>query len=611
MRHRHSLARRWALAALLVGSTFAVPLAPLFAAQASPAPARKAEVPVESFTLENGMRFLLVRRPEMATVHSGWVAKVGSANERPGITGLSHFFEHMMFKGSKAIGTTDIARDLAIQAEQEALQEKMRAIYRAQRERYRRGEIPDPFDPAYRTPELKELEERFAKLVEEQRALMVKEEFSKLYTEAGATGLNAGTDYDLTFYFVTVPANKLELWFWLESDRLGEPVFRDFYAERDVVHEERRLRTESTPTGKFEEEFDSLFWQSHPYHWPVVGWPSDLKVISKADADAYFSTYYAPNNLVVALVGNFEPSEVRRLAERYFGRLRRGAVEPPDVATLEMPQLAEKRMVAECDCQPQVEVRYHTVPFGHADSYALDVLAGLLNGRTGRLMKAMVLAKPLAVSAQAGQDSRKWAGAFSFSAEAKGETTPEQLEQAWYEELRRVRDEPIPEAELQKVKNQIAASAFRRLDSSFYLMLQLLIYEGQGDWSYLNTWADRTLAVTAEEVQRVARTYFSPELRAVALYRRKPGEAARPLPAKIAVVPAAMRQQVEAKVRQLQAVTDPAVLRQTLEAIAGQVSGAPPEVRPALEVLIEAIQARLAELEKPAATPVPPAGGPR
>lgn len=618
MRQRFPLAGRRALAALAVAPLLAGPLAPRLAAAAPPVPpaasaatateARRAEVPVESFVLDNGLRFLLVRRPEMATVHSGWVAKVGSANERPGITGLSHFFEHMMFKGSKAIGTTDIARDLAIQAEQEALQEQMRTIYRAQRERWRRGEIPDPFDPAHRTAELKALEERFAALVEEQRALMVKEEFSKLYTEAGATGLNAGTDYDLTFYFVTVPANKLELWFWLESDRLAEPVFRDFYAERDVVHEERRLRTESTPTGKFEEQFDALFWQSHPYHWPVVGWPSDLKVISKADADAYFSTYYAPNNLVVALVGNFDPAEVRRLAERYFGRLRRGAVEPPDVVTLEMPQLAEKRMLAECDCQPQVEVRYHTVPFRHADSYALDVLAGLLTGRTGRLYKAMVLGPQLAVAADAGQDSRKWAGTFSFRAEAKGETTPEQLEQAWYAELARLRDEPIPAAELEKVKNQIAASAFRRLDSSFYLMLQLLIYEGLGDWSYLNTWAERTLAVTAEDVQRVARTYFAPEARAVALYRRKPGAPAAPDPPGLDAVPADMRSQVAARVRQLQAVTDPDMLRQAREALAAQVASAPLEVRPALQVMIDAIETRLAELAGP---PAAPAGGPQ
>ncbi|MCZ7649693.1 MAG: insulinase family protein [Thermoanaerobaculia bacterium] len=557
----------------------------------------RAEVPVEQFTLDNGMTFLLARRPQMTTVSAGWVAKVGSANERPGITGLSHFFEHMMFKGSKAIGTTDIARDLAVQAEQEALQEQMRAIYAQQRERWRRGEISDPYAPEHRTEELKELEQRFAALVDEQRRLMVKEEFSKLYTEAGATGLNAGTDYDMTFYFVTVPANKLELWFWLEADRLESPVFRDFYAERDVVHEERRLRTESTPTGKFEEQFDALFWQSHPYSWPVVGWPSDLKVISQADADAYFATYYAPNNLTVALVGNFDPAEVRRLAERYFGRLARGAVAPPEVVTLEMPQLAEKRMLAECDCQAQVEVRYHTVPFQHADGYALDVFSALLNGRTGRLYKSLVLGDQIAVSAAAWQESRKWAGSFSFRAEAKGEATPERLEEAWYAELAKLQNEPVPALELEKVKNQIAASAFRRLDSSFFLMLQMLLYEGYGDWTYLNTWADATLAVTAEDVQRVAKQYFAPENRSVALYRRKAGAPpAAPMPPGFDALEPGLQQMVRAQVRQLAAVSDPEELRAAATAISGQMASAPPELRPAIQVVLAAIELRLAEL---------------
>ena len=226
---------------------------------------------------------------------------------------------------------------------------------------------------------------------------MVKDEFDKIYTEAGASGMNAFTSNDITVYFITVPANKLELWFWMESERLLRPVFREFYSERDVVHEERRLRTESTPTGEFDELFEAMFWESHPYSWPVVGWPSDLEVYTLAQAKDYFATYYAPGNLTAALVGNFELDEVKDLAERYFGRLpSSGRSVPPDVVTLEMPQLAEKRMDASCDCQPQIEIRYHTVPFRHHDSYALDVLSGLLNGRSGRLYKSLVLDREIA-----------------------------------------------------------------------------------------------------------------------------------------------------------------------------------------------------------------------
>ena len=557
----------------------------------------EAKVPVETLTLDNGMEFLLVRRPEMTTVRAGWVAHVGSANERPGITGLSHLFEHMLFKGTHVIGTTNIERDLEIIEEQERIQERIREIYRDQRLRWRRGEIDDPFDADNRTEEQIELENRFQELTEEQRQIMVKDEYDKIYTGEGGSSMNAGTSEDWTIYFVTVPANKLELWFWMESDRLLNPVFREFYAERDVVYEERRLRTESTPTGKFDEQFDAMFWESHPYSWPVVGWPSDLRVISKQQADEYYATYYAPNNLTVALVGSFDPAEVRALAERYFGRLERGP-EAPDVVTLEMEQLAEKRIAAECDCQPQAEVRYHSVPFAHADSYALDVLAGLMNGRTGRLYKSLVLDKEIASTASTGQDSRKYAGAFSFFAETKGDARPEDLQAAWYEELERIEREPIPAEEMQKVKNRIAANAFRRLESPFFLMLQLLFYEGLGDWGYVNYWADKTLAVSDEDVKRVVKKYFAPANRAVALYRRKAGSQAEEWPPGMADLPPQAQEMIKSRIRQMKEIEDPAELEQALGRLEEGKASAPPQFQKAMEMMEQWIKSRIEELSK-------------
>ena len=161
------------------------------------------------------------------------------------------------------------------------------------------GRIEDPFDPVSPDAGAPSSLDRSGsmKLFEEQSELIIKEDFSRLYSGQGASGMNAGTSYDYTIYFVNVPANKLELWFWMESDRLLNPVFREFYSEREVVHEERRLRTDSTPTGKFQEQFDSLFWQSSPYGWPVVGWPSDLEGITREEALSFFGLYYAPNNL--------------------------------------------------------------------------------------------------------------------------------------------------------------------------------------------------------------------------------------------------------------------------------------------------------------------------
>lgn len=572
----------------------------LFAIPLVAAEATNAAVPVKSFTLENGMTFLLVDKPELTTVNAGWTAHVGSANERPGMTGISHLFEHMMFKGTRSIGSKDIERDLQILAEQEKIQQRIRELTEIQKQRWRKGEIEDPYDPKLRTPELEQLQEKFDKLAAEQSELMVKNEFDKIYTGEGGSRMNAFTNQDMTVYFITVPANKLELWFWMESDRLAHPVFREFYTERDVVHEERRLRTESTPTGKFQEEFNAMFWESHPYSWPVVGWPSDLRAISKAQADDYFSTYYAPNNVTAVLVGHFDEARVRKLAERYFGRIPRGKVDPAPVVTLEMEQLAEKRMDAECDCQPQIDIEYHTVPFEHKDSYALDVLAGLLNGRTGRLYKSLILDKQIASSARASQNSQKWAGSFSFSAETKGDATPEQLEQAWYAELKRLQVEPVPVEELQKVKNQITASSFRRLESPFFLMIQMLYFDALGDWQYINNWTQKTLAVTAEDVQRVAKKYFTKENRAVGLYYRKAGTQAEEIPPELADLPAPARKGIMAQIKQIKASTDIGQLEQGLSAVGQQKEQVPPQFKKAIELIEKTISERIDQLKNSA-----------
>ena len=588
-----------------IAAPFAAVLAVcLFTGLAAPASAAvadepaKAEVPVQTFELQNGMRFLLVPRPEMSTVAAGWVAHVGSANERPGITGMAHLFEHMMFKGTRTIGTTDIAGDLAVIEEQEALQEKIRQIYREQRERWRTGEISDPYDPAGRPAELAELQLRFDDLVERQRGLMKKDEFDQIYTQNGASFLNAFTNSDMTVYLITVPANKVELWFWMESDRLLEPVFREFYAERDVVYEERRLRTESTPTGKFDELFNAMFWQAHPYSWPTVGWPSDLRVISKAQADEFFDTYYAPNNITAVLVGNFDVDQVKENAERYFGRLPRGERELPDVVTLELEQIAEKRMRAECDCQPQIQIRYHTVPFDHADSYPLDVLAGILNGRTGRLYKAMIEGEEIASSASAFQQADKYAGSFTFSAETKGDATPAPLEAAWDGIIAELREETVGADELTKVKNVIAADSYRRLQNPFFLMIQLAVYDGLGDWRVLNQEGDKLAAVTAEDVKRVAESYFAPENRLVGHYLRKEGTVVEEVPPELAELPAEMRQGVMAQIRQIRQVEDADQLRQILGQAEAQAAQAPPEMKKVVDLMLRVLRERIEELSE-------------
>ncbi|MFO1487080.1 MAG: pitrilysin family protein [Verrucomicrobiota bacterium] len=361
--------------------------------------------------------------------------------------------------------------------------------------------------------------------MERQRKIQVKNEFDKIYSANGASGMNAFTSEDMTVYFCNVPANKVELWMWMESDRLLNPVRREFYSERDVVFEERRMRTDSPPLGLLNEQFNSMFWQSHPYHWPTVGWPSDIPAISKLQADEFYATYYSPQNLTVCLVGDFKTDEVVALAEKYLGRIPRGTNPIPDVVTLEMKQVGEKRLNGEADANPQVDIVWHTVPFQHKDSYALKILGELLANTTGRLYKGLVLGSGVATEANAMQVSQKWAGFFDITAEAKDGHTPAEVEQAVYAELDKLKEAEVPAEELQKVKNNFAAGEYRKLQSNMGIMMGLVQYDGNGDWREFDSFAGKIQAVTAADVKRVANQYFTKENRAVATYTRKPGTA--------------------------------------------------------------------------------------
>jgi predicted Zn-dependent peptidase len=403
----------------------------------------------------------------------------------------------------------------------DAVRAEVRQEEEALIEKSRRGLIDDPKDSKNRTPRHRELLAKYEALSKRADQFMVKNEFDRIYTSAGASSMNAGTSQDYTIYFINTPANKLELWFWLESDRLANPVFREFYSERDVVYEERRMRTDSTPTGRFREMFESMFWQASPYSWPVVGWPSDLDGITRAEAEAYYAVNYAPNNLTACLIGDFDPAQAKELAKKYFGRLKRGPRPPEPVRTREVPQMAEKRMIAYAETNPQVSVRYHTVADNHTDEPPLMMMANLLNGRTGRLYKSLVLEQQLATNARAASDGLKYEGYFELTGVARPGKDPLDVEKALYKEIESLQNGLVGERELQKVKNQEQASDFRRLQSNFGLMIQLLSSEALGSWRTINNYVERFQTVTPEDIQRVAKKYFTPENRTVGVYYTK------------------------------------------------------------------------------------------
>jgi predicted Zn-dependent peptidase len=575
-----------------------LPLVVLVLTVSLPALAREAAVPVEEFTLDNGMRLLLVERHASPTVAAGWVAHVGSVNETTGITGIAHLFEHMMFKGTTTIGTRDPAREAEIMARLDAIRGEMEVEYEKLRLAKLHGDIAGSiYDPENRTDRLTELVDEMRQLQDAQRELIVKDEYEQVYTSQGGSSLNAGTSNDFTFYFANVPANKLELWFWMESDRRLDPVFREFYSERDVVREERRMRVESDPTARFEEQFEAMFWGSVPYHHPVVGWPSDVESINRAQADRFFATYYAPNNLAAVLVGDFDTEIVLDLARTYFGRIPRGATSPPPVITEEIEQLQERRMRAEADTNPSVHIRWHAVPHVHRDVPALEVLSEILSDRTGRLYRSLVEEKNLATGEPyAYIEPMRLAGYSEIGAELADGATHEAVEGALLAEIERLKTEPVPERELQKVKNRSLANSFRRLQSNMGLLIQLMMYDALGDWRYLNESAARIQQVTPDDVRAAAERYFPATGRNVLWFFRKEATETDP---ELAALTGQARAMAAQAIAQIQQIDDPSELAGILSQMEAQSSQVPPDFKSALDLVIRRARERLELLQSP------------
>jgi predicted Zn-dependent peptidase len=558
--------------------------------------------PIE-YTLDNGMHFLLMPRDEQPNIiTAGWISPVGSVNERPGITGVSHLLEHLLFKGTDNLGTSDAAADKKFRDELTEIREQMRAYTTdVQYKRFYKGEISNPWDPANDTPELREMRAQMTALQDEQATITIKNEFDKVYTGNGGSGMNAGTSNDFTVFYVNIPSNKLELWSWMESDRLDNPSLRELDAERFVVIEERRQRLEATATGKLDEQFDSMFWIASPYNFPVIGWMSDLMAYTEDEIREYFETYYQPANLTGVIVGDFEVDEAKQLIDSYFGRLENKRAAPSPMVTHSVPLLGELRFTGECDCQDQVEVRYRAPAYGHPDEATLDVIADLLNGRTGRLYKSLVEEQGIAASARAGNRAQHFAGSFSFTASPKGDASLEDLELAWLEQIDLLKSEPVSERELQKIKNQSAADTFRELQDNSSLFFQLAITEAYGGYEYLNNYPRAIQAVTAEDIMRVANEYFKTDARAVALYTRKGGEAALITLEEVqASLPEEMAGMIMPQLEMQLAELDGMNVQQLTEGMAeieAQAEMIPPQMKKLMDYIKQEMQIRLDALE--------------
>ena len=461
------------------------------------------------FTLDNGLKFLVLERHEVPVVSFHIHADVGSVDEVKGITGLAHLFEHMAFKGTKTIGTKNY------QAEAKSM-DRMDDLFEAIKAERRKTD-PDQ-------KHLEELQKQFEKAQDEAQKYIEHDEYEDVYQKEGCSYFNAFTGQDYTCYIVSLPSNKIELWMSLESDRFANPVLREFYKERDVVMEERRMM-ENNPRGRLNEEFQAIAYLAHPYGESVIGHMSDLQTLTRREAEEFFRKYYCPSNLTIAIAGDVDPQQVRTLAEKYFGGISSGP-KPEPVETVEPPQRGERRIVIEDPSQPYVIIGYHQPGINHPDSAVFGAIAQIIGtGRTSRLYRSLIKEMKIAVSASASNGWNKYPGLFTFSAmPAKGHTGQE-CEQAIYDEIEKLKTEPVSLEELKKAKTNVRARLIRELDSNFSLAMELAFYDViTGDWRNLFGELDKIEQVTAGDIQRVSREYFTSKNRSVGIINTIPVE---------------------------------------------------------------------------------------
>ena len=466
------------------------------------------EETVTEFTLENGLTFLLVERHEAPVVSFMTYADVGSVDEVKGVTGLAHIFEHMAFKGTKTTGTKGLEKELKAMAQVD------RAFKELQAER-NKGSLADGDKIAF-------LEEAFDMATKSAKEWAVSGEMDEVLDRAGVVGLNATTGADATRYFYSLPSNKIELFFSLESDRFLDPVLREFYIEKEVVMEERRMRTESSPVGRLIEEMIAASYKAHPYGEPSVGHMSDLATVTRGEARVFFDKYYSASNLTIVLVGDVDPVQVKQLARTYFDRLP-GKPKPVPVETVEPPQLGERRIIVEDRSQPVLLMGYHKVDIRHKDDLVFNVLSDILGrGRTSRLYKTMVKEKKIAVNASSFTDfpGSKYPNMMVFFSFPSQGHTADECEDVINEEIERIRNEPVSEGELQKAKTRARTDLVRSLASNSGLAGQLAYtHVLTGDWRNLFYMLDQINSITAEDLQRVAKQYLVKKQRTVAMIK--------------------------------------------------------------------------------------------
>jgi len=484
----------------------------LLAACATGIQAATLEEKVVEHTMKNGMKLLMVERHTSPTV-SAWIRfRVGSVDERSDERGIAHLLEHMLFKGTTTLGTKNYAAEKPILDKIEVVAQALAA------EKARR----DKTDAA----KIAALEKQLASLEAEASQYVIKDEFFELYSKNGGTGYNAFTSRDGTTYLISLPSNKLELWAAIESDRLQNAVLREFYTERLVVMEERRRSYDADPVSKLWETFVASSFLAHSYGQPTIGWMSDIENLTRSKAEQFFRNYYAPNNAIVAIVGDIDTKKTIALVERYFGGIKPGK-EPPPVTAQEPKQSGERRIELVAEAEPTVMIGFHKPAINSPDDYVFDVINEVLgSGRTSRFHKKLVIEKQIASDIGVfDAPGHRYPNLFVISANPRAPHTVKEVEDAVQAELDLLKTAPVAERDLQRILNKIEYEEARRMGTNGGLARNLTEYEATaGNWRYMSEHRGKIAKVTPADIQRVAATYFTRENRTVGFITKKGGD---------------------------------------------------------------------------------------
>lgn len=462
---------------------------------------------VQEHRLDNGATLLMVERHESPTVAAYISFRVGSVNESNSDRGVAHLLEHMLFKGTKTLGTKNYRQEKKLIQQIEAVGVQLDLLKNQEKADQQK---------------LQQLRDRLARLQDEQREFVIKDEFSRIYAENGGIGYNAFTGKDSTTYLINLPSNKLELWAAIESDRLENAVFREFFTERDVVHEERRRSYESSPDGMLYEALLATAYTVHPYRNPIIGWNSDIENLNPEKISSFFSRYYRPVNMVITLVGDFIPGDAIALVEKYFGKLERGVPVPP-VVDQEPPQRGERRVAIDFDAENRLMIAFHKPTLPTREDYVFDILMQVLSaGRTSRLHRSLVIEQQLVsdVGVFSAPGSR-YDNLMVLSMTPAQTSSIRDVEKAVYREFERLKEEPLQLNEINKARKQITTSMLRRLQDNSGLARMLSSYQLLGDWRYLVDYEQQLTQISAQEVMAVAKRYLNADNRTVATLGRK------------------------------------------------------------------------------------------